>query len=132
MNKIKVETDFFDDNNIKSKKFIWDLLDQETQVKNQNIKVYEFIKNNPKIDITPKTLKTIHDCGNVVKWAIEPVQKQKKILYTESCKSRYCARCQRMKAVRDGLKIYTLAKLFEKRKIKKIFVYDLNSSKYQK
>ena len=78
LNKIKVETDFFDDNNIKSKKFIWDLLDQETQVKNQNIKVYEFIKNNPKIDITPKTLKTIHDCGNVVKWAIEPVQNRKK------------------------------------------------------
>ncbi len=33
LNKIKVETGFFDDNNIKAKKFIWDLLDQETQAK---------------------------------------------------------------------------------------------------
>lgn len=125
MNKIKVETDFFDDNNIKAKKFIWDLLDQETQAKNQNIKVYEFIKNNPKIDITPKTLKTIHDCGNIVKWAIEPEQKQKKILYTESCKSRYCARCQSMKAVRDGLKIYTLANYLKKEKSRRFLFMTL-------
>ncbi len=125
MNKIKVETDFFDDKNLKEKKFIWDLLDQETQAKNQNIKVYEFIKNNPKIDITPKTLKTIHDCGNIVKWAIEPVQKQKKILYTESCKSRYCARCQSMKAVRDGLKIYTLANYLKKEKSRRFLFLTL-------
>jgi plasmid rolling circle replication initiator protein Rep len=125
LNKIKVETDFFDDKNLKEKKFIWDLLDQETQAKNQNIKVYEFIKNNPKIDITPKTLKTIHDCGNIVKWAIEPVQKQKKILYTESCKSRYCARCQSMKAVRDGLKIYTLANYLKKEKSRRFLFLTL-------
>lgn len=125
MNKIKVETDFFDDKNLKEKKFIWDLLDQETQAKNQNIKVYEFIKNNPKIDITPKTLKTIHDCGNIVKWAIEPVQKQKKILYTESCKSRYCARCQSMKAVKDGLKIYTLANYLKKEKSRRFLFLTL-------
>ena len=101
------------------------MLDQETQVKNQNIKVYEFIKNNPKIDITPKTLKTIHDCGNVVKWAIEPVQKQKKILYTESCKSRYCARCQRMKSSKRWLENLYTSKLFEKEKSRRFLFMTL-------
>lgn len=103
-NKSSQDTEKLLENN-----FLRELLTQEHQAKNANVKAYTFMKHSPLIKVSNQRLEAIHDCGNFVKWALEPEKKKKKLLYIETCDSRFCARCQRVEAMKNGIKLYTLA-----------------------
>lgn len=90
------------------KNFIKDLLEDESTAKNANIKAYMFMKKSKSISVSDTTLDRMHNCGKVVKYALDTVDEKKKLLYTETCESRFCARCQKMKSIKLGQKLFTL------------------------
>ena len=90
------------------KNFIEDLLEDESTAKNANIKAYMFMKKSKSISVSDTTLDRMHNCGKVVKYALDTVNEKKKLLYTETCESRFCARCQKMKSIKLGQKLFTL------------------------
>ncbi len=90
------------------KNFIKDLLEDESTAKNANIKAYMFMKKSKSISVSDTTLDRMHNCGKVVKYALDTVNEKKKLLYTETCESRFCARCQKMKSIKLGQKLFTL------------------------
>ena len=90
------------------KDFIVELLGNETESKNANVKAYMFMKNSKLISVSDISLKRMHDCGKVVKYALDIEGEKKKLLYTETCESRFCARCQKMKSIKLGQKLFTL------------------------
>ena len=90
------------------KNFIKDLLEDESTAKNANIKAYMFMKKSKSIIVSDTTLDRMHNCGKVVKYALDTVNEKKKLLYTETCESRFCARCQKMKSIKLGQKLFTL------------------------
>ena len=101
---------------INKKSFIDKLLDDETQSKNANVKAFMFMKNSKTINISDNRLEEIHNCGNIVKYAINESEEKKKLLYTETCKSRFCARCQKMKSIKTGQKIFTITNYLKQEK----------------
>lgn len=105
------------------KNFIKDLLDDESTSKNANIKAYMFMKKSKSIIVSDTTLDRMHDCGKIVKYALDMVDEKKKLLYTESCESRFCARCQKMKSIKLGQKLFTLTNyLRDKQKYRFLFI----------
>ena len=65
------------------KNFIKDLLEDESTAKNANIKAYMFMKKSKSISVSDTTLDRMHNCGKVVKYALDTVNEKKKLLYTE-------------------------------------------------
>lgn len=105
------------------KNFIKDLLEDESTAKNANIKAYMFMKKSKSISVSDTTLDRMHDCGKIVKYALDTVDEKKKLLYTESCESRFCARCQKMKSIKLGQKLFTLTNyLRDKQKYRFLFI----------
>jgi len=101
---------------IKKKDFITELLDDDTQSKNANVKAYTFLKHSKNIKMSNERLERIHDCGNILKYAINEEEKTKKLLYTETCNSRFCSRCQKMKSIKNGQKIFTTTNYLKQEK----------------
>lgn len=98
------------------KSFIDELLEDETQSKNSNVKAFTFMKHSQSINVSDKRLEEIHSCGNVIKYAINEQEKNKKLLYTETCKSRFCSRCQKMKSIKSGQKIFAITNYLKQEK----------------
>jgi len=100
----------------KEKDFIKELLTDETKSKNSNVKTFLFMKNSKTINVSETRLSEIRNCGNIIKYAINKEEKTKKLLYTETCNSRFCSRCQKMNAIKRGKKIFTITNYLKQEK----------------
>ena len=98
------------------KSFIDKLLEDETFSKSANVKAFMFMKNSETIKVTDERLERIHKCGNIIKYAINESEEKKKLLYTETCDSRFCSRCQKMKSIKTGQKIFTITNYLKEEK----------------
>lgn len=106
---------------------ILEIIDAEKVVKMDTLKLYEMLQNSEIANATARTLEAVKMCGDIVKYAIAyddaDKVKHKKLLYTETCKNRWCLRCMQRKALADALEIYTLANyLYTEKNYRFLFV----------
>lgn len=106
---------------------VLEIIDAEKVVKMDTLKLYEMLQNSEIANATARTLEAVKMCGDVVKYAIAYDDankvKHKKLLYTETCKNRWCLRCMQRKALADALEIYTLANyLYTEKNYRFLFV----------
>lgn len=106
---------------------ILEIIDAEKVVKMDTLKLYDMLRNSEIANATARTLEAVKMCGDVVKYAIAYDDankvKHKKLLYTETCKNRWCLRCMQRKALADALEIYTLANyLYSEKNYRFLFV----------
>ena len=109
------------------KQGILEIIDAEKVVKMDTLKLYDMLRNSEIANATARTLEAVKMCGDVVKYAIAYDDankvKHKKLLYTETCKNRWCPRCMQRKALADALEIYTLANyLYTEKNYRFLFV----------
>ena len=109
------------------KQGILEIIDAEKVVKMDTLKLYDMLRNSEIANANARTLEAVKMCGDVVKYAIAYDDankvKHKKLLYTETCKNRWCPRCMQRKALADALEIYTLANyLYTEKNYRFLFV----------
>ncbi|WP_194472527.1 protein rep [Streptococcus suis] len=89
-----------------------ELFAEDTDGKAENMKAYMRYKSLVEaglIAMKPMRLEVIRTCAQLVKYAVDAERTTKKQLYVETCQDRFCARCQRRKAIRDGKCIMAVA-----------------------
>lgn len=102
--------------------FVSTFLKEDTTIKNNNLKVYSFLKHSKVISISSKRLEEIRNCGTFIKYGISSTNEQKKVLYMETCNHRFCARCQKNESLKRAIKLYTIAN-FLRLKRKRVFLF---------
>lgn len=112
---------------INDKGTILEIVNAENVVKADTLKLYRLLENSDVAGVTARTLTAVKTCGDIVKYAIAYDDankvKHKKLLYTETCKNRWCLRCMQRKALADALEIYTLANyLYTEKNYRFLFV----------
>lgn len=102
--------------------FVSTFLKEDTTIKNNNLKVYSFLKHSKIISISSKRLEEIRNCGTFIKYGISSTTEQKKVLYMETCNHRFCARCQKNESLKRAIKLYTISN-FLRLKRKRVFLF---------
>lgn len=89
-----------------------ELLAEDNDGKAENMKAYMRYKSLVEaglIELKPGRLEVIRTCAKMVKYAVDAERTAKKQLYVETCQDRFCARCQRRKAIADAKCIMAVA-----------------------
>ncbi|MGT2803335.1 protein rep [Streptococcus henryi] len=89
------------------------LFEDDNEGKRANLetaKRYREAKDMELLDVSEKKLARIRKCANLVKYAVNGERDKKALLYTETCKDKFCLICARNKARRDTRELLDVAK----------------------
>ena len=95
-----------------------ELFQNDNDKKRDNVKVfmrYKELADQGKLALTERRLEHIKDCGRKVKYAVTAFRDAKRVMYDETCKDKFCPRCQELKAFRDTMKILAVSTVLKER-----------------